>query len=81
MVKQGSPPPRAAGRARPVGSRSACCSCADVRVTVEALKEEASINTAGMGCSHKALVAVCKSQQLQPVLLLSGHRVGRFRLS
>lgn len=81
LVKQGLSPPRAAGRACPVSSDSACCSCTDVRVTVEALKEEASINTAGMGCSRRALTAVCKSQQLQSALLLSGHRVGRFRLS
>jgi len=65
----------------PVSSCCAGCSCTDVSVTVEALKEEASINTAGRGCSHWALVAVCVSRQLQAVLLLSGHRVGRFRLS
>lgn len=81
VVKQGLSPPQAAGRACPAGSRSACCSCTDVRVTVEALKEEASINTAGTGCSRRALTAVYEPRQLQSVLLLSGHRVGRFRLS
>ena len=50
VAKQGTSSPWAAGRACPVSSSSACCSCTDVRVTVEALKEEASINTAGMGC-------------------------------
>ena len=81
VLKQGMSPPWAAGRVCPVSSRCACCSCTDVSVTVEALKEEASINTAGRGCSRRALAAVFMSQQLQAVLLLSGHRVGRFRLS
>lgn len=81
VLKQAMCPPQAAGRVHPLGRRCACCSCTGVSVTVEAPKEEASINTAGRGCSRRALTAVFMSQQLQAVLLLSGHRVGRFRLS